>query len=911
MASTEELKQRIDLYDLAAKLGLERPQSRGNYKSPRHPDKSPSLSIFADGTRWKDHSCDDAAGTCIDLVMYVEESPVDEAIRRLHEIYSIPLDRPDAPRRELSFEENVAGRCLAQADQVKAFLVETRKIAETAVERAIRGKSLGFNTFTSTKRKVGEVGYGGPAAAFIVRTLNPGHVKAVDMRYLDPSLNGDVKTQTIGEKFGHIWTADLRALKAARRVFVVESAINALSIDSCSLPGTATVASRGTGNVDNIDWRFLQGKEVIVAMDNDAPNERTGYCPGQKSAWSVYEHLTGLNISAMLLDQSAWDDAGWNDLNDVLQDVGASGLKIELNRLEHWAIPGMIGDAERQKGRSRLFLPSYDFAHYWKYRVKPDFTTYVSKVEKDDEAGDDKLTMQDLCGFRVAGISRVTVASALSTMTGEVDAQPQVLFSVSVQAPRHGANLQRRVFEDEQLHNVDQWRKFGPVFQPSAFNRMVSILERSADLGARHAVNFVGLAWREGKLVVNEGPDCYFTNPQQQCPYHNLTFHSGSKEDARQVINAYQATFKHNAALQLLVWGLGAHLKALLGFWPHMIMQADKGAGKSTLIKRLERTLTFTMFSGQSLETVFRIVTSISSTSHPVGWEEISARRQQTIDAAVNLLQESYQYTINRRNSEMTEYILSAPVLMAGEDVPVRSLLGKVVRASLKPGAKGTQMRESLPRFPMLQWLQFLAKHYDRSQIQEIYGRYRKRCLDLSRASGDDDGAVRMAGNYAAVLMAWRLLCEFAGVEESQGDFPQDVLHEMNEHISETSQDREPWVWIMEIALSEIDRGEFRYPHMFDSVQDDERVDVECLLVRTSNIMDHIAHSPALRDRWNALPVKSDRVFKRQLRQAGVIVAENKERVINSRRVSNLVAVDLDALVRYGLSVGWKETAPV
>ncbi|MBA1330522.1 CHC2-type zinc finger protein, partial [Candidatus Endoriftia persephone str. Guaymas] len=208
-----------------------------------------------------------------------------------------------------------------------------------------------------------------------------------------------------------------------------------------------------------------------------------------------------------------------------------------------------------------------------------------------------------------------------------------------------------------------------------------------------------------------------------------------------------------------------------------------------------------------------------------------------------------------------------------------RSLLGKVVRASLKPGAKGTLMRESLPRFPMLQWLQFLAKHYDRSQIQEIYGRYRKRCLDLSRASGDDDGAVRMAGNYAAVLMAWRLLCEFAGVEESQGDFPQDVLHEMNEHISETSQDREPWVWIMEIALSEIDRGEFRYPHMFDSVQDDERVDVECLLVRTSNIMDHIAHSPALRDRWNALPVKSDRVFKRQLRQAGVIVAENKERV--------------------------------
>ena len=62
---------------------------------------------------------------------------------------------------------------------------------------------------------------------------------------------------------------------------------------------------------------------------------------------------------------------------------------------------------------------------------------------------------------------------------------------MSVQAPRHGAQLIRRVMLDDQLHNVDQWSKFGPIWAPAPFKRMVNILERGADLGARRAANFV------------------------------------------------------------------------------------------------------------------------------------------------------------------------------------------------------------------------------------------------------------------------------------------------------------------------------------------------------------------------------------------------------------------------------------
>ena len=72
---------------------------------------------------------------------------------------------------------------------------------------------------------------------------------------------------------------------------------------------------------------------------------------------------------------------------------------------------------------------------------------------------------------------------------------------------------------------------------------------------------------------------------------------------ASQVVAAYQETFKDNAAARALVWILGAQLKLFLGFWPHLIVQAGKASGKSTLIKRLERTTGMKMFSGQSMTT--------------------------------------------------------------------------------------------------------------------------------------------------------------------------------------------------------------------------------------------------------------------------------------------------------------------
>ncbi len=889
MASAAELRASIDLHELAERLGLERPGGRrGNYRSPAHHDKNPSLSVYDQGRRWKDHS-NDAGGSCIDLVMHVRGCDAETAIRTLHEMFAIPPDPPpQAPRRERSRAEFIAERCLADPLPVVEYLAG-RAIPDVVSRHAIERRALGWNTWRSDSVPAGQSGHGGPAAAFVVRSANPGHVVAVDLRYVDPAMNGGVKTMCQGERAGFWWTSCARKLAAARQVFVVESPINALSVEAAALPGCAALATRGTGNVRSLDWRALAGKQVWICMDHDKPDAQ-GVRPGLAAAWALHEALTAVEVSALLVDQTDWEV---NDVNDLLQAEGAEKLAQRLRKVEPWLIAGMPGRTEEQAGKRRVFLPFHDDTTYWRYRIRPDFTSYVAEVKKDEEGGE-RLEFRDLAGFRVAAISRVSIASAVATMTGEADVAPRVVFAVSVQLPRHGAQLVRRVFEDERLHNVEHWKRLGPVFDQARFLRMVNILERAADIGSRDAANFVGLCWRDGRLRVNEGADCYFTHPEQQCPYHGLRFPSGTPPQARHVLEAYAGTFQRSAALLVLVWGLGGHLKTLLGFWPHMQMQAGKGAGKSTLVKALERTLAMTMFSGQSLQTEYRLVTSLSHTSHPIGWEELSTRKQETIDKAVGLLQEAYQYTVTRRSSEQTEYIIAAPVLLAGEDVPVRSLIGKIVRTDLN-GKKGPLLPEDLPRFPLRQWIEFLATR-QRAEVRALYSRQREALHEQCRASGEDDGAVRMLGNYAAVATAWTLLCEWLEMDSAHGAFQRDLLAEMNAHIAETSADREPWVWIVETLLSEIAAGEYRFPYRWDVI-DDEAV----LCVRTSHVMDHLARTPGLRDKYNSLPVKSDRVFRQQLFAAGVVAQGSIERTISERRVSYLTALSLPALAQFGL----------
>lgn len=913
----KELRRIVDLHDLAQRLGLERPGGTGNYRSPHHKDRNPSLEIAPARSpdRWIDHSTDDAHGDALDLVQFVMTIDRDDALEWLCDQYGVTWSRHGAqdPARPRTFEEHLAERCVAAADQARAYLIDERKLPEPIVNQAIRVGAVGYNDWTNPEKTAGAIGYGGPAVAFIVKSLNPGRPVAVDLRYLDPELNGGLKTKSLGTKEGAPFCLSWRALQAAERVFVVESAINALSIEACGLKKTAALAVRGNARVvPQIDWSVLYGKQVYLPYDDDEPNDK-GYCPGLGVAWAIHEELLRRDIAAQCIDPSGWRDFGYNDINDILQAEGVDNLRHHLARVEHWAIPGMASGNDPQgrplnRGRSRVYLPPHDYAAYWRYRAHADFMTVISKVERDNE-GEEKLQFKDLAGFRLAGLSRVTVSSFKSVMSGEVDTNPETYFAVAIQTPRHGPKLQRKVLEDERLHNLDQWRKLGPIFDPPAFLRLVNLFERASDIGSRDAINLVGLGWKGRRLAVNEGPDCYFLDARKQCTYRSLRFPRGSRQDARRVVQAYGATFKHGAALLCLLWGLGGHLKPVLGFWPHYILQADKAAGKSTLIKRLERTLAFKMLSGQSMRTAFRLVTSVSCTTHPVGWEELSAQPQPVIDEAVDLLQETYQHTVTTRGADVLEYLLCAPVLLAGEDVPVKSLLSKVVRSDLTD-RQGPLVPDDVPPFPVYDWLQHLAT-IGADPIRVAFNQAVDWCQGLAMSAGDK-GAMRLVDNYAALLACWYLLADWLGLDRtlrvsvtSDGQphsVPDTVREEMNRHIGETGSERQPWVWILETALHEISSGEYRHPYKLIE-RYVEGIETWCLAIRPSQIMAHISSKPGLRDKWNSFPIKTDRILRRQMAAAGVIAEDRVDLTINKQRHTHLLALSVPELERWGLSV--------
>ena len=905
MSLIQQIKQRVDIHDLAERLGLERPDQRGNYRSPHHDDKSPSLAIYDDG-RWKDFS-QDAHGDAIDLVEFVRGCDNREALQWLAREYSIepPKRTNGVAQRRLTLPESIWYRS-SKTDPAPAMeYLAGRAIPEETVEWAIKRGAVGFNDWTSDKVEAGKVGHGGPAVAFPCRRVSDGQVMGIDVRYIEPDLNGGLKTSSQGDK-NTPYIPCLHRFEKAHTIYVVESAINALSIEALGMPYTSTLATRGTQTWKQIDWSMVAGKRVILAMDADEPDQ-WGKRAGPEAAWAILEQLTALNIPCQLVDQVRWyQEEGWNDCNDILQAQGAATLRAVVTDIEPWLIPGLpaVNQDQHVPGRKRLFLPAHDWAIYWRYRTYKDFTRYIDKIKESDEGeGGERKEFKDVCSFRIAGISQVEIADHASVLSGEANAQPSTVFSVSAQRPGNEFKLERRVLPSERLHKLDTWDKYGSIFNPMYFKRMLAILERTTSLTKVEAVNFVGLCWKDGRLVVNEGADCYFDEPDKQCPYHGLRMPSGTRNHANTVIEAYRLTYSHHAALRMLVWALGGHMKALLGFWPHLSFQGPKGAGKSLLTSRLERTIAMHMYGSEQIKTPFRLLCSVSCTSHPVGWEELSVNDQRIIDDAVSMLQQGYQSAHTTRGSEHTAFLISAPVLMAGEDVPVKSLTGKLVAEDLTHKTKGQLMPEDLPKFPVRQWLEFLAD-IGRDKARENHQRWEKRLLNMSRADSDDHGAQRMVTNYAAVMAAAGLLFEFADCPHLVDDFFEHLAREMNQHMAATAHDREPWVWIMEHVLSDIDSHQFDYP--FGVRPHDDQ---DCLVIKPTHIIQHLKTSNRYRQIWDAMPIKTASVFKKQLQRAGVLLSDSKEFSDKGRRHQRMAALSIEQLERWGLDVVAEERA--
>lgn len=298
-----------------------------------------------------------------------------------------------------------------------------------------------------------------------------------------------------------------------------------------------------------------------------------------------------------------------------------------------------------------------------------------------------------------------------------------------------------------------------------------------------HFNHVVGIAWLDGRPVVSEGGDCDFT--PAQCPYADLSFPSGYVDDAKEVLQAYHKTMTNNVGTLMLVWALGAHLKAWLGFWPHLIVTGGKSVGKTTFLSSLNRSVGLSTFGPQGLNSEYRQLCSVSNTLHPVVWEELCCLPVRSIETAAALLQESFMHSKVVRGQARKERLVCAPVLVMDEDAPLRHLDRKIVRLQID-GERGPIIPRSLVPFPVAEWLNFLINQRE-SFVEKLYENCVSFAIDRCEDNCEEAQARRIVRNYAALLMAWDLIEEFCGKSRNTHfSFSDDLMARMNRHLADS-----------------------------------------------------------------------------------------------------------------------------
>lgn len=949
MDATQRIKAALNIADIAVRYACKIESSSANGDAllldcvGGKLEKQASLSVFQGGKAFKLHNTDDVKGDVFNFIQYKENCDFRKALEIAADYAGITLEpvRADprvcpGKKQDKALHEHIASKCLAEATDARLVEYLTgRGISKAAIERAITCKTLGMNTYKSATKQPGEKFYGGEAAAFIVRSRNPGHIQAVDMRYFDPALNGGLKTQCQGNKDGHFWCADYNALKHAAHVVIVESSINALSIDSAELKNTAAIAVLGTGNIANMDWVFLRGKTVTIAFDKDQPKKKNGkwQAPGQQAAWKLYDMLSDLGISAFLVNHDSWThgykitDEHINhyladnpeeqerlnkidpavleharnkiantirttgiDVNDLLKEKGPEEIRRMLKDTEQWLIPGVGGKQDKDTKINRVFLPEVDRADYWRFRTSPEHTWYMKTmmVTEKDETGEtvknidgkpekeEKEVPQDVCGFRIANLRRVEVSDYVAATSGTEDHSPETFYVAHVQTRLEKARLKKKVFKEE-LYNIKKWEShFGAVYNQNIFKRALTTLENTAGLNVIKTTNIVGLSWMDGKLIATEGPDCFFAEPDKQCAsYHHMTFHSGTKEDAIASINQWRNAYKGNQGLIMLDWALNTHMKMFTNAYPHMLLGGPKGTAKSYLAEMLGVAVPMHKYSLPEMND-YRLRIATAGTSFPIMIDELTNAKVDKRLLLSNQLQNLYTKEPMNAGSPPLLYLKMAPVMVGGEDLgDMDNVLSKTVRTMFKLEDRGDFIHPSdVVKFPVKQWLEFYCG-IDRKQGEALYAQALTDCQ--KKATGTDATSERMIRNYANLLLGWRLLCEFTGLPVSTFGMEHSIYTEMNMHIGTTEADREPWVKIIDKITLEMSREAYPYPWGIETItsgfkgKTGDGIPASCLLIKPSEIMDYINSDRDMREFRDRTPISGKAELLRQLESKGMV----------------------------------------
>ena len=190
MASIDELKRHIDLHDLAGRLGLKRGRGgdRALYHSPQHADRLVAVDLCESPE--VRHRLARSQRRRRRLV----HRPRDPRARRhggrrrpLSPRRVWPPDRATGARRApREIYRRIHRRSLHGRARSRARLPRRPRHLRRGARRGVRGAHARLQFVDGPKIAAGDVGHGGPAAAFVVRAPGDARVVAVDMRYVDP-----------------------------------------------------------------------------------------------------------------------------------------------------------------------------------------------------------------------------------------------------------------------------------------------------------------------------------------------------------------------------------------------------------------------------------------------------------------------------------------------------------------------------------------------------------------------------------------------------------------------------------------------------------------------------------------------------------------------------------------------------
>lgn len=99
------------------------------------------------------------------------------------------------------------------------------------------------------------------------------------------------------------------------------------------------------------------------------------------------------------------------------------------------------------------------------------------------------------------------------------------------------------------------------------------------------------------------------------------------------------------------------------------------------------------------------------------------------------------------------------------------------------------------------------------------------------------------------------------------------------------------WQRILKTVLREIETGKYPFPHAFREIDG-----VPCVILRTAQVMAHLRTMPRLRSFFDGLMSKSDRVLKRQLRDAGLILRARTNPTVAGQSLHHAVAIKLEGV---------------